>query len=68
MEAAGPETPLLINDTIIPDHGTTSRYQEQLTRQVDIMMLVALRAKQRTEKQFGELLHRADARFKVGSS
>jgi hypothetical protein len=65
LEAAGPRTPLLINDTIVPEHGTTSRYQEHAFRQVDIMMLVALGAKQRTEKEFAELLARADARLKV---
>ena len=65
IEAAGPGTPLLINDTIVPEHGTTSRYQEHAFRQVDIMMLVALGAKQRTEKEFAELLARADARLKV---
>ncbi|KAI2477580.1 Sterigmatocystin 8-O-methyltransferase [Pyrenophora tritici-repentis] len=34
-------------------------------RQVDIMMMLVLGAKQRTEEQFRRLLSDADARFKI---
>lgn len=65
LEESSAETSLLINDTIVPEHGTATRYEEHGLRQVDIMMLVALGAKQRTEAEFGHLLKQADNRLKV---
>jgi hypothetical protein len=65
MEKCAPGTPLLINDTILPEPGTMTRFEEYGLRQMDIMMLVALGAKQRTEKDFKDILHRADPRFQV---
>lgn len=65
MEKCEPGTPLLINDTILPEPGTTSRFEEHSLRQVDMMMLVALGAKQRTEAEFTELLKQADIRYRV---
>lgn len=60
-----PGTPLLINDTILPEPGTRTRYEENSARQVDMLMFVALGAKQRTEEQFRRLFEMADKRFKV---
>lgn len=65
MEKCEPGTPLLINDTIVPEPGTVARFEEHGVRQVDLMMLVALGAKQRTEAEFKQLLERADERFQV---
>ncbi|KAF2180126.1 S-adenosyl-L-methionine-dependent methyltransferase [Zopfia rhizophila CBS 207.26] len=65
MEKCRPGTPLLINDTIIPAHGTGKWFQEHGLRQMDMLMLVALGAKQRTEEEFRQLLERADERFEI---
>ncbi|PVH96271.1 putative O-methyltransferase [Periconia macrospinosa] len=58
-------TPLLINDVIMPESGTTTRHEEHHLRQVDICMMVTLGAKQRTEKEFGGLLRQADPRLTI---
>lgn len=42
-----------------------SRYEEHALRQVDLLMIFSLGAKQRTQNHFQELLHRADARLQV---
>ncbi|OAG05884.1 sterigmatocystin 8-O-methyltransferase precursor, partial [Paraphaeosphaeria sporulosa] len=60
-----PSTSLLINDTIMPEHGARTRYEERSLRQVDMMMFVALGAKQRTLQDFRNLLHAADPRLQV---
>ncbi len=58
-------TPLLINDTILPEPGSKTRFEEHDLRQLDIAMLVVLGAKQRTEEEFWKLLRAADERFEV---
>ncbi|KAK1777088.1 hypothetical protein QBC45DRAFT_443864 [Copromyces sp. CBS 386.78] len=40
LENSSPETPLLINDIIIPEPGTWPRHRERNIRQVDMVMLV----------------------------
>lgn len=65
LEKCNPKTPLLINDIIMPESGTTTRFEEHHLRQVDMTMLVALGSKQRTEREFKALLEEADARFTV---
>jgi SAM-dependent methyltransferase len=60
-----PGTPLLINDTILPEPGTRTRYEENSARQVDMLMFVALGAKQRTEDELRRLFEFADRRFRV---
>ncbi len=58
-------TPLLINDTVLPELGQRTRYEERLLRQLDVAMMVVINAKQRTEKEFRELVKGADERFEV---
>lgn len=65
LEKSPAGTPLLINDVVLPALGESSLYQENRMRQVDIMMMIALGAKQRSEEQFRRLLSDADARFKI---
>ena len=65
LEKSAPGTPLLINDVVLPALNETSRYHDNRMRQVDIMMMLVLGAKQRTEEQFRQLLSDADARLKV---
>jgi len=65
LERCPPGTPLLVNELIIPEPGTSSRTEERIGRQMDMMMLVALGARQRSKSQFESLLTAADPRFKV---
>jgi hypothetical protein len=65
LEASKPGTPLLINDTILLEPGTATRFEEHGLRQLDMMMLVALGAKQRTQAEFRHLLEVADSRYEV---
>lgn len=65
LEHCKPRTPLLINDTILPDLNTKSKIEEHDLRQLDMGMLVVLGAKQRTKKQFEKILKLADDRFEV---
>ncbi|KAJ8123126.1 hypothetical protein ONZ43_g847 [Nemania bipapillata] len=65
LENSSPETPLLINDIIIPEPGQWPRHQERNVRQVDMVMLVNCGAKQRTEAEFNSLLKQADPRYEI---
>ncbi|PVI04683.1 O-methyltransferas-like protein [Periconia macrospinosa] len=65
LEKSPPGTPLLINDSIIPAYRSTSRFEEHALRQVDLLMMFSLGAKQRTQGEFEELLKRADPRLQV---
>ncbi|KXX82903.1 Sterigmatocystin 8-O-methyltransferase [Madurella mycetomatis] len=65
LENSSPDTPLLINDIIIPEPGTWPRHQERVVRQVDMVMLVNCGAKQRTKAEFESLLKEADPRYEI---
>lgn len=65
LENSSPETPLLINDIIIPEPGAWPRHQERNVRQVDMVMLVNCGAKQRTKAEFEQLLKQADERYEI---
>lgn len=65
LEKSRPGTPLLINDVVLPALGEASRYHDNRMRQVDVMMMLVLGAKQRTEQEFRHLLSEADPRYKV---
>jgi len=65
LESSSPDTPLLINDIIIPEPGIWPRHQERLVRQVDMVMLVNCGAKQRTKAEFETLLKAADSRYEI---
>jgi len=65
LEHSSPETPLLINDILIPEPGTWPLHQERLVRQVDMVMLVNCGAKQRTKAEFESLLKEADPRYEI---
>jgi hypothetical protein len=65
LENSSPNTPLLINDIIIPEPGVWPRHQERVVRQVDMVMLVNCGAKQRTEAEFRTLLKEADPRYEI---
>jgi hypothetical protein len=65
LEKSPPETRLLINDVVLPALGESTRYHDHRVRQIDIMMMLMLGAKQRTQEQFQHLLTEADPRLKV---
>lgn len=65
LEVSKPGTPLLINDTVIPEPDEKTAYEEHGLRQVDLAMWIVFNSKQRTEVEFKKLLARADARLRV---
>lgn len=65
LEQCRSGTPVLINETILPERGEMTPVEEHELRRMDLAMLVVLGAKQRTEKEFRELVKRADPRFEV---
>ncbi|KAH7397175.1 O-methyltransferase-like protein [Pyrenochaeta sp. MPI-SDFR-AT-0127] len=65
LEKSAPGTPLLINDVVLPALGEATKFHDNRMRQVDIMMMLVLGAKQRTEEQFRKLLSEADPRLKI---
>ncbi|RHZ55545.1 uncharacterized protein CDV56_104156 [Aspergillus thermomutatus] len=66
LEAAGPKAALLINEGVLPDYGQAMSRDQHLTlRRGDMCMMVTLSAKERTRKQFQDLLRAADPRLKI---
>jgi hypothetical protein len=65
LEKCKPGTPLLINDTILPELNQKPKFEEHGLRRFDIAMFVIFGAKQRTKKEFKKLLEQADPKFKV---
>ncbi|KAL5364130.1 S-adenosyl-L-methionine-dependent methyltransferase [Aspergillus floccosus] len=66
LESAGPNTPLLINEGVVPAVGEAMpRHQELTLRRGDMCMLVTLSGKERTRLQFQQLLSAADRRLEI---
>ena len=65
LEDSKPGTPLLINDSVMPEPGSLPRHAERELRQIDIIMFVGFGAKQRTKAEFEALLKQADPRFEI---
>ncbi|KAE8151807.1 O-methyltransferase-domain-containing protein [Aspergillus avenaceus] len=65
LEGSAPGTPLLINDTILPEPGSRPAHEERSLRQMDMLMLVGLGAKQRTRQELERLLKAADERYEI---
>ncbi|KAK8057454.1 hypothetical protein PG996_011391 [Apiospora saccharicola] len=65
LESAGTDTPLLINEIILPGRGEWSRHQERLARQMDIAMMAVHGAKERTRAELEALLKEADPRYEI---
>lgn len=65
LEASKSGTPLLINDTVIPEPGEKTAYEEHGLRQVDLAMWIVFNSKQRTAREFGKLLAKADPRLRL---
>jgi len=67
LEGSKKGTPLLINETVMPEPGVRPAHEERALRQLDILMLVGLGAKQRTKAEFEVLLKDADPRYEIVS-
>ncbi|KAK8108877.1 hypothetical protein PG984_014678 [Apiospora sp. TS-2023a] len=65
LESARADTPLLINEIILPGRGEWPRHQERLARQMDIAMMAVHGAKERTRAEFEALLKEADPRYEI---
>jgi hypothetical protein len=65
LEKCNEGTPLLINESIIPNAGRMYQFEERLIRQVDMSMLINLGARQRTEEDFRRLIKEADERLEI---
>lgn len=65
LENSSPDTPLIINDIVLPEPGAWPRHRERVARQVDMVMLVSYGGKQRTKAEFETLLKEADPRYEI---
>ncbi|KAF2804125.1 O-methyltransferase [Mytilinidion resinicola] len=66
LEAAAPETPLIISDRVLPSLGSgVPLHEERGMRQMDVMMMVELGAKERTKVEWEALFKAADERLVV---
>ncbi|KAI0102814.1 S-adenosyl-L-methionine-dependent methyltransferase [Nemania sp. FL0031] len=66
LESSGPDTPLLVNDIVMPEPGESwPRLLERDIRQIDMIMLICFGGKQRTKAEFAALLTEADARYEI---
>lgn len=65
MEKSAPGTSLLLNDMLLPPPNTEPKIEEYHLRQIDIHMMNGYAAKQRTLKEFTQLLKTADPRFEA---
>ncbi|KAI9155765.1 O-methyltransferase sol2 [Paramyrothecium foliicola] len=60
LEASPPDTPLLINDIMMPEPGIWPRHTERALRDLDMIMLVGFGSKERNKEEFDVLLKQAD--------
>ena len=64
IPALKPGARILINDTLLPEHGETSRWEEKTLRDLDITMMTLLNGRERQIEEFKKLFEIADERFK----
>jgi hypothetical protein len=66
LEAAAPETPVIISDRVLPRiNSGVPLHEERGMRQMDMMMLVGLGAQERTQVEWEHLFKQADERLVV---
>jgi len=56
---------LLVNDSVLPEIGQVSKYQERVLRHSDLMMWRMFNAKERDEADWRKLFAETDERFRV---
>ncbi|KAF2676582.1 putative O-methyltransferase [Lentithecium fluviatile CBS 122367] len=64
-QANGPTPCLLISDLVSPVYGTFAPHVEKAFRRRDVTLMTMHNVQQRTAEEWGNLIRRADARFKV---
>ncbi|KAI0889001.1 O-methyltransferase-domain-containing protein [Annulohypoxylon maeteangense] len=65
LKRCGRGTPLLISDIILPESGTTTRFQEHHLRQIDLCMMVLHGAKERSKEDFEKIIKEADQHLEI---
>lgn len=65
LEGSEPNTPLLINDIVLPEPGTGVRHAERAVRDLDMIMMVGFGSKERSAAEFETLLKEADSRYVI---
>ncbi|KAI1667080.1 O-methyltransferase family 2 [Pyrenophora tritici-repentis] len=65
LEECEPDTPLLINDTVLPNPGEKPAWEEWSLRQMDLCMWVCFGAKQRSVDEFRKLIREVDSRLEL---
>ncbi|KAI0468883.1 S-adenosyl-L-methionine-dependent methyltransferase [Xylaria cf. heliscus] len=65
LEKCKDGTPLLINESVLPELGSMSRAQERLVRHVDISMLINVGGRQRSADDFRKMCKDADKRLEI---
>lgn len=66
LEAAAPGTPVLVSDRVLPSLGDgVPLFEERAMRQMDMLMMVGLGAKERTHTEWQALFSAADERLQV---
>ncbi|GAP84927.1 putative O-methyltransferase [Rosellinia necatrix] len=65
LEGSDPNTPLLINDNVMPQPGDWPRHAERAVRDLDMIMMVSFGSKERTKEEFEALLKEADSRYEI---
>ncbi|KAI0455768.1 S-adenosyl-L-methionine-dependent methyltransferase [Xylaria acuta] len=65
LEKCRDGTPLLINESVLPELGSMTRSQERLVRHVDISMLINVGGRQRSADDFRKMCKDADERLEV---
>ncbi|KAK3985986.1 putative O-methyltransferase [Cladorrhinum sp. PSN332] len=65
LEGSDPETPLLINECVLPQLGAVPRYSERDVRIRDFAMMINGGSKERTRGDFDALLKEADPRYEI---
>ncbi|RYO75687.1 hypothetical protein DL766_007065 [Monosporascus sp. MC13-8B] len=63
IPALRPDARILIQDTCMPEPGTIARWREKDLRAADLNMLALFNARERSAREWGALLARADAKF-----
>lgn len=63
VPALKPGARIIINDICLRPAGTENAWDDQVTRSMDLIMLVLLNSQERDEAEFRELFYQADPRY-----
>ena len=63
----GPETRLLINDAVVPEHGAMHPLQEKFVRNADMIMMSMFNGLERERSDWEAVIKRADPHLRIVS-